>query len=125
MKSAILGCQVRVQCENISPCIEVAESLLAAMESFFSTALVRQVVAHEPLLSISVRRSAYADAPFSFRMIEAEGRPQLLVLCRDFSTHDLSQAEQTVIQQRLTDRSTLFARVFCREPRSGPDDAPR
>ncbi len=111
--STILGCQIQLTCENISPGIELAESVLAAMESFFSTGIVTQLVAHEPDLKVSINRSEYAKFPFSFHMITEEGVPELIIIYRDFSPHTLSHAEQGIAREQLSNiLKNVFANIF-------------
>lgn len=113
MESRILGCHIQVHCDNMSPCVELAESVLAGIESFLSTGIPSQIVAQEPSLSITVRRSVYGDWPFSFRIVEERGQPQLIITCKDFDAHALTHEEQRGVQDRLTDILIgVFARVF-------------
>ena len=53
LKSKILGCKITVESENISPCVEVAESILAALESFLATGADHRLYAREPVLTLS------------------------------------------------------------------------
>jgi hypothetical protein len=82
LTSNILGCRIEVDCENEDCCLEVAESVLAVMESFLSTAAVRRAVAFEPSVTVNVRRSEFAKDPFSFEISEESARPHLEVRCR-------------------------------------------
>jgi hypothetical protein len=113
LESNVLGCHVVVECENVSPCVELGESAIAAIESFLATGLAVQVLAREPLLKIVIRRSEFAKAPFSFRVVEELGRPQILVASRDFSPHAMSHDEQRELKARLTDLVVAaFANAF-------------
>lgn len=128
--STVLGCRVTVPHETREPAISVAESILAAFESLASTFLGAGVIAHEPVLSVSIRVTEFADAPWSFRCVEERGRPTFYVACRAFSPHILSPDEQVAVKTPLRDLViAMFSRVaFLRddeilEPLIGEDRA--
>lgn len=113
LTSTILGCRITVDCWNQSPCIELAESLLAAIESFLSTGTLERVVAHEPTLTIRIRPSDLGDAPFTFDVRDNVGRPRIEIHCRNFSPHKLSLEDQAQFKQRLFELvAQVIARVF-------------
>src|SRR5207248_221726 len=71
--SNALGCRVTVESDNVSPCVELAESALAALESFISTAGSERVMAREPVLTITIRRSESATELFVHEVKERDG----------------------------------------------------
>jgi tetratricopeptide (TPR) repeat protein len=54
LQSKVLGCKVNVTCDVEAPCIEVAESFLASLESFLATSLIKRAMAIEPELGVEV-----------------------------------------------------------------------
>ena len=113
LESVLLGCHVRTKCENLAPCVELAESFHAALESLLSTALAVDAISREPVLRVSIRRSEFGEPPFSFRLIDEDGQPHLVLACRTFSPHQLSFAEQRAIQDRLVEvLIAVFARIL-------------
>lgn len=109
--SSVLGCRITVESENTSPCVELAESTLAALESLLSTGPVERVVAREPILTIAIRRSDFAEKPFRFEMRDHEGRPHLEITCSTFDPHNLSLEEQAQVKDKLFN---LLANVIAR-----------
>lgn len=94
LDSNVLGCRIVVESENASPCVEIAESVLAATESLLSTGLSERIVAREPLLTMRFRKSDFVEAPFAFEVQEHEGRPHLEVQCAPFDAHKMSREVQ-------------------------------
>jgi hypothetical protein len=112
LHSRLLGCDITVTCENASPCVELAESLLAALESLLSTGTVHAVAVREPLLSIDVRSSDFAQQPFEFELQDETGRPQINILAAKFEPHSMSRAVQGDFKEALLKLlATIFARI--------------
>jgi hypothetical protein len=84
LKSRVLGCEVTVDCENESPCVEVGESFLACLEGFLATAILRDAVAREPVLTMRVSISELVREPFTVATEHRGGRPHLEVRCASF-----------------------------------------
>ena len=103
LSSTILGCQITAESENASPCVELAESLLAALESLLSTGTVERMVAREPTLTIAVRKSDFAKQPFDFELQDRAGRPHINIACRVFDPHSMSLEAHSEIRERLTE----------------------
>jgi len=113
LSSNVLGCQITVDCWNKSPCLELAESALAAIEGLLATGLLDRMVAREPTLTIKVRLSDFAEAPFTFELRDYDGRPHVDIRCRSFEPHTLSQDDQRRLKKRLFDFVVhVIARVF-------------
>ncbi len=112
LKSNLLGCKITVESENASPCIELSESILAALESLLSTGTVDRMICHEPTLTIAVRKSDFASDPFEFELQEHTGRPHLSITCAPFSPHILTIEAQEAIKERIIKLlTTAFARI--------------
>jgi hypothetical protein len=103
LSSTILGCQITVESENASPCVELAESLLAALESLLSTGAVERMMAREPTLTIAIRKSDFAIHLFDFELQDRAGRPHINIACSGFDPHNMSLEAQSEIRERLTE----------------------
>ena len=101
LNSLILGCQISVSAENASPSVELAESLLAAMEAFFSTGIDERVIAYEPALTIHLRRSSQVEAPFTFELGDLGGHPHIEIRISDFDPHTVGAETQQALQDQL------------------------
>jgi hypothetical protein len=113
LSSTILGCQITVESENASPCIELAESALAALESLLSTGIVERVLAREPTLTVAVRKSDFAKRPFEFALQDRAGRPHIDIACSAFDPHSMSLEGQSDIKDRLVELlATVIARIL-------------
>jgi hypothetical protein len=111
LKSNLLGCEITVESENNSPCVELAESVLAALESLLSTGLVKRMAAREPSLSIVIRKSEFARKPFEFNLQDETGKPSIIVTCSPFDPHNMSLDKQGEIKEKLLELvSTVMAR---------------
>jgi hypothetical protein len=112
-ESNVLGCHVIVEHDSEAPATELAESILAAFEGLAATGLTARWMAHEPLLSVKVKISEYADHPFSYRRLEELGRPVFHVASRKFSSHEISYDEQGLLKRRLLELAVeMIARVI-------------
>jgi len=113
LSSAVLGCQITVESKNNSPCVELAESLLAALESLFSTSILEGVIAREPVLTITVRKSDFAKQPFGFDLRDHAGRPHIDIVCSAFDPHSMSPETQGEVRGKLLELlAALSARIL-------------
>ncbi|HXT17128.1 MAG TPA: hypothetical protein VN706_15910 [Gemmatimonadaceae bacterium] len=113
LRSRILGCQFTVTSQNASPCIELGESMLAALEALLSTGSIERLVAHEPTLTIDIRASEFAEQPFGFEISEHDGRYQLDVRCAKFHPHKLSPDEHSALKRRMFEAmAQILAHVY-------------
>ena len=101
LKSVILGCEIKVESTNESPCVELAETVLASIESLLSTSVVEKMVAQESKFIISIKKSDLAEDPFSFEIKEDTGRPEIEITCRDFDPHSMSLKKQGKIWGKI------------------------
>jgi hypothetical protein len=111
LQSNLLGCNVTVDSENASPCVELAESVLAALESLLSTGTVQWMRSGEPSLTIAVRKSDFAERPFEFGLQDYAGRPHLSITCFPFDPHSMSIDAQQEMKERLFE---LLANIMAR-----------
>lgn len=101
LRSVVLGCQIAAESQNSSPCIELAESILAAFESLLATSIQDRLIAREPVLTINVRISDFATMPFSFSLEDVKGLPHLEVTCAAFNPNKMSPDAQNEIKNCL------------------------
>lgn len=101
LHSHVLGCQIRVESKTEAPCVEVAESILAALESFLATSVLERGVACEPELTMEVTTSDFAAELINATVEEQAGRPHIRVRCRKFDPHALSVEEQAKLQEAI------------------------
>jgi hypothetical protein len=111
LKSNLLGCEITLESENCSPCVELAESILAALESLLSTGLLTRMAAREPVLSIVIRKSEFAKQPFEFNLQDETGKPNITFACSPFDPHNMSLEKQGQVKDKLLELvSTIMAR---------------
>lgn len=101
LSSNVLGCRVKVESVNASPCIELAESILAAIESCLSTGL-DLLIAREPFLSIRVQASEAGGDSFAFEWRDQTGRPHLEVHCSSFDPQSMGAETYAQVKDKLT-----------------------
>ncbi len=101
LHSYVLGCHITVNTSINSPSLEVAESFLAAFESFLATSFARNAIAHEPELSVEVRVVGEKEDLLSSCIEERSGRPHLVINCQDFNPHDISVDKQKEFRELL------------------------
>lgn len=112
LRSDLLGCSITIQTENASPCLELAESVLAALEALLSTGTVDLMAAREPVLTMVVRKSDFAERPFEFELDDSTGRPHFEIICADFSPHSMVPDMQQKVKEKLVVLlATAFGRV--------------
>lgn len=101
LNSHVLGCEYKVDVANVSPCIEIAESLLAANEALLATVPVTHAFATTPELPISIEKSDSTGWPFSFKVMEIAGSPHVEIQVSHFSPHQLTENEQITLRSEI------------------------
>lgn len=113
LESSLLGCRIHLESQNVSPCVEVAESALAALESLMATGFKDGIFPRESTLTGNIRKSDFPEALFSFDLEDHQGRPHLEVRCSAFNPHDMSVEAQEEARNTLRDMLlAVMARVF-------------
>jgi len=113
LTSHLLGCDINVEVENLMPCLELAESLLAALEALLSTGTVDLIGAQEPVLAISICKSDFVNQPFEFKVIDDTGRPHVSIVCSMFHPYRMKVTMQEQVKEKLFELlGAIFARVF-------------
>lgn len=89
LQSTLSGCQLSVSAENRPPCVEIAESFIAALEAILATGLSDRLFAVTPSLLIKVGLGEANPQPLVFRWMENTGSPVLEFLCMEFNPHEM------------------------------------
>lgn len=111
--SNLLGCKITLICDTSSPCLELAESMLAAFESLLSTGMDSHLVAHEPSVTITIAKSDRVGEAFEYVVTETSGKSHAELKCGNFNPHSMSQESQSKLKDKLFNLLTsLFARIF-------------
>jgi tetratricopeptide (TPR) repeat protein len=103
LESHLLGCRVEVSTRNTRACIGLAESILAALESFLSTTSVALAMAKDPVFRIDVSESPSLSDPFAWKIEEKGGRPLVLITSRALVDTDLLPANQSSTKSALAE----------------------
>jgi hypothetical protein len=113
LTSNLAGCRVTLETDNATPCVDIAESILAALESLLSTALAERAIAREPHLSIRVVLRESAEQLIAFETTDQEGRPHVEVRCKSFHPHKIAPDDQHQVKATISDiLMHVLARVF-------------
>ena len=99
--SRLLGCQITVEADNSASCVELSESMLAALESLLATGVVDNLIAHEPALTIRVKAASSVEEPFTYEISDLDGTPYISVTCGDFDPHHVSPDQQRKLKDQL------------------------
>jgi hypothetical protein len=108
LTSRLLGCEISVETENVFPCVELAESILAALESLLSTGTIDVIAMREPTLTMAVRRSDFAKEPFEFELQDYAGRPHVDVLCCPLDSKNIPNGILSQLKDKLLDLLTAI-----------------
>jgi hypothetical protein len=78
----IIGCKIKLKTNNDGPSLMLAESVLAFIESFFSTLIAFPgALASRSELQIEIKRTVLADTPMTVKVVEDEcGESTILVM---------------------------------------------
>lgn len=101
LHSRVLGCRINAKCMNDPPCVEVAESFLAALEGFLATCAIDRAIAREPEFSVEVRECENGKDPITISVEEQGGRPQLVILCQTFDPHNMPAERQNAVREAV------------------------
>jgi len=113
LSATVLGCRILCTVDNRSPCVELAESLLAVVQSLLATAFQDGVAASEPELLVDIRSGEVdGDSPFSFALSDDDSTPHLAITSRSFDAHRMEPEQQAQVKSWLSDLIPhLLARV--------------
>ncbi len=99
-ESIILGCKIIVEAKNQSPCLELTESVLAALESFLSTTITNRQIPRESQVIITVDDSAHGEL-ISHECKDDPSGPRIEIHCTNFDPHSIRRKDQEKINESL------------------------
>jgi hypothetical protein len=102
IESNILGTKFSFETKNASPGIEICEMIVAALESYLSTAITMQVVGKVSQFKVDVEESIELDQHIQLSDGPINGR-NIKVLYKPFNPHLLSVDVQTEISKSVTE----------------------
>lgn len=101
LNSSVMGCDIKVSFPMRTPLLELAETILAVIEGFFSTCMVDQVVAMESQLDIEITADDDDEICISHELDDTDSVLTIQVLCSSFTPDKLNLAGQGVLQEWL------------------------
>lgn len=101
LKSNILGCSIAAYANNESPEREIAESILAAFESFMSTIMLHRGIACEPTLDIFVDVNEDQKTLLSYKISDDSGQLTIHINAKKFNPHSLKNSDRIYVQKQL------------------------
>ncbi len=107
--STVLGCEIRIHAATAPPARELAETVVAGLESLLATGMVDDILPRVSRVAIRVRVGDFAEDPFQFEVRSVDGRTTVEIKCAEFNPHTMAPEVQASIQDRLRD---LLVRVL-------------
>lgn len=102
LKTKILGCEIIINLKNQSPCIEIAESILATIESFLSTLSFKSAISKEKKVEINIDNSITKEL-IKYEFDDTKANPIVHIRCSNFNPHKVISANQKKIREIITD----------------------
>jgi hypothetical protein len=106
LSSQIIGCNVQVTAQNCPSCLRLAESILAALESFLSTSAITRMIAREPILTMKIMESESLAEGYEWTIGYKSGRPHLDITSRPWKTEDFIPSAQSNMKSKLAELVT-------------------
>lgn len=103
LESSVMGCTIKVSFPFRSPLVELAESILAAIEALLSTGIVERFMVFEPVMKIEITADDEDEVSIEHEINADTGTLLAEVTCSSFSSHKLNTSAQGVIQQWLSE----------------------
>jgi hypothetical protein len=112
-RSVVLGCLIELTTDNRLNCVQLSQSLLAAVEALLAASVVDGIVARTPTVNIRVRHSDFAEFPFSVSVTEPDGIPSVELRCSEFAPNALTREQQATLKENIFGViAQLIARAF-------------
>jgi hypothetical protein len=93
INSKILGCKVIINAERKFPCIELGESILAALESFLATGISDRIISVTPVINLKIK-FVENDTFKIYRKIEPiDGIKYYVIYCSDYNKDEFRKAQ--------------------------------
>ncbi len=100
-RSRILGCSVTIATDNKEPFIEIAESVLAAIEGFLATLPLRRAMAKESVLKIQIIHSNDGTELIEHTVDNEGDCPVITIKAKEFNPHVVPKADQSKITDSI------------------------
>ncbi|WP_214629709.1 hypothetical protein [Paenibacillus agaridevorans] len=109
--SKIMGCLINIESDAKFPCIELAESILAAIESFLATAILDGLVGTIPRATIRVKYVETVKYHLDFKNEPSDIEPIFTITCSDFGEEEFFEAQQQTKQFILNFFAAFVAQI--------------
>ncbi|WP_371367787.1 hypothetical protein SRRS_15980 [Sporomusa rhizae] len=109
LQSKILGCNIIIEADRKFPCIELSESILAALESFFATAPIDKIISVTPKVNIVVKYAASEKFKISYNKVDGQ---KYDIICSDFNKEEFYHAQNITKKFILGFIANLIAHIL-------------
>jgi hypothetical protein len=113
ISSYILGCKVFVSFSVKSPCIELAQQLLAVLESFCAPMMADHATATVPAVNIDISLEDEDDFILQHSFDTAAQVTSAEILCSPFSITSLTDEQRDTIRQFYSEFCLHFVSIIC------------
>lgn len=113
ISSCILGCKVSVSFPVKSPCIELAQQLLAVLESFCAPMMADHATATVPAVNIDILLEDEDGFILQHSFDTAAQVTSAEILCSQFSISSLTDEQQDTIRQFYSEFCLHFVSIIC------------
>ncbi|MBV4547036.1 hypothetical protein [Pseudomonas triticicola] len=113
ISSCILGCKVSVSFPVKSPCIELAQQLLAVLESFCAPMMADHATATVPAVNIDILLEDEDGFILQHSFDTAAQVTSAEILCSPFSIASLTDEQRDVIRQFYSEFCLHFVSIIC------------
>jgi len=113
ISSCILGCKVSVSFPVKSPCIELAQQLLAVLESFCAPMMADHATATVPAVNIDILLEDEDGFILQHSFDTAAQVTSAEILCSPFSISSLTDEQQDTIRQFYSEFCLHFVSIIC------------
>lgn len=113
ISSCILGCKVSVSFPVKSPCIELAQQLLAVLESFCAPMMADHATATVPAVNIDILLEDEDDFILQHSFDTAAQVTSAEILCSPFSIASLTDEQRDTIKQFYSEFCLHFVSIIC------------
>ena len=113
ISSNILGCHVSVSFPVKSPCIELAQQLLAVLESFCAPMMVDHIASTLPAVNIDILLEDEDDFILRHNFDTAAQVTSAEILCSPFSIGNLTDEQRDAIKQFYSEFCLQFVSIIC------------
>jgi hypothetical protein len=112
LKTVVMGCEIEVAFPNRTPFLELAETILSALESILATVIVDHIAITEKKLVVEISADDDDEISLGHEVNDADRDLVFEVLCTSFSNRKLNVEGQEAIQKWLQGfLIDVFARV--------------